>query len=350
MERPTQYARTTDGVKIAFTTKGTGTPYLEMPPIPFGHGAGPAEIPEWQTWDAEISRRGTLVMYDCRGTGMSDRDVSDFSLDGWVRDIAAVADALDLEKFVIFAPDSLAVPAAIAYATQNPERVSHLVLWQAHPHIKHLLAQPGFATVLELIDRDWKLFSEVLVQLMEGFLDPETAQKEAAMMRELHTPHSLKAAFEAADDIDVTDLLPLVKAPTIVLHRRDGRQELSESMSVASGIPGAGLTIIEGSAFGWALQHPEAVLQAIDELVGWGAASPAPRGETAGLSPRELEVLGLLASGGSTREISVQLVLTVRTVERHISNIYRKIGAHNRAQATAFAMDNGLAGPHEPTA
>jgi len=280
-------------------------------------------------------------MYDCRGTGMSDRDVTDFSLDGWVRDIEAVADALRLETFVIFAPDSLAVPTAIAYATQHPGRVSHLVLWQAHPHIKHLLGQPGFATVLELIDRDWKLFSEVLVQLMEGFLDPETAQKEAAMMRELHTPHGLKAAFQAAKDIDVTDLLPQVTTQTLVLHRREGRQELSESMTVASGIPGAGLTIVEGSAFGWALQHPEEVLQAIDEFVGWNNAPEKVIGD-GNLSPRELEVLGLLVMGRSAREIGAELVLGTRTVERHISNIYRKIGAHNRAQATAFALDNGL--------
>jgi DNA-binding NarL/FixJ family response regulator len=62
------------------------------------------------------------------------------------------------------------------------------------------------------------------------------------------------------------------------------------------------------------------------------------------LSPRELEVLGLLVKGRSAREISGDLTLGVRTVERHISNIYRKIGARNRAQATAFALDNGLAG------
>jgi DNA-binding CsgD family transcriptional regulator/pimeloyl-ACP methyl ester carboxylesterase len=313
-----------------------------MPPIPFGHGAGPAEIPEWQTWDAEISRRGMLVMYDCRGTGMSDRDVTDFSLDGWVRDIEAVADALSLETFVIFAPDSLAVPAAIAYAARNPERVSHLVLWQAHPHIKHLLGQPGFATVLELIDRDWKLFSEVLVQLMEGWQDPGTAQKQAAMMRELHTPHGLKAAFEAAQDIDVTELLPQVTTPTLVLHRREGRQELNESMIVASGIPGAGLTIVEGSSFGWALQHPEEVLEALDGFLGWNNAPGTVMGD-GNLSPRELQVLGLLAKGRSAREIGGELVLGTRTVERHISNIYRKIGAHNRAQATAYALDQGLA-------
>jgi DNA-binding NarL/FixJ family response regulator len=341
MERPTQYARTSDGVKIAFTTKGKGVPYVEMPPIPFCHGAGPAEMPEWQAWDEEVSRRGMLIMYDCRGTGMSDRDVADYSLEGWMRDIDAVVDALGLDTFVLFAPDSLAVLVAIAYAASRPQRVSHLVLWQAHSHVRHIVNEPGFAVLLQLIDTDWMLFSQVLVQWMEGYLPPETAQREAAAIRELHTPEALAAALKGADRVDVSEQLSRVKAPTLVLHRRDGRNPLDEAMKVASGIPNAGLTVIEGSAYSWALQHPEAVLAALDGFLGWNKA-PEPGSGAAGLSPRELQVLRLLATGKSAREIGADLVLGVRTVERHISNVYRKIGARNRAQATAFAMDHGL--------
>jgi pimeloyl-ACP methyl ester carboxylesterase len=184
--------------------------------------------------------------------------VDDYSVDGWVRDIDAVVDALRLDTFVLFAPDSLAVPVAIAYAARNPECVSHLILWQAHSHVRHIMNEPGFATVLQLIDKDWKLFSEVLVVWLEGMLAPEIAQREAAAIRELHTPDGLRAALSAAEAVDVTDLLPRVQSPTLVLHRRDGRPPLSEAMAVASGIPNAGLTMIEGSAGSWALQHPEA--------------------------------------------------------------------------------------------
>jgi DNA-binding NarL/FixJ family response regulator len=83
------------------------------------------------------------------------------------------------------------------------------------------------------------------------------------------------------------------------------------------------------------------VLQAIDDLVHWRPVVEH-RQISAQLSPREIEVLRLLAEGNSSREIGKQLVLTVRTVERHISNIYRKIDAHNRAQATSYAMEHGL--------
>jgi DNA-binding CsgD family transcriptional regulator/pimeloyl-ACP methyl ester carboxylesterase len=282
-----------------------------------------------------------LVDYDCRGAGMSDRDVADYSLEAWVRDVEAVVDALGEERVALFAPDSLAVPTAIAYAVRRPERVSHLVLWQAHTGIRHLITDPAFATVLELIEKDWTLFCEVLVQFMEGWSDPETAHRSAAMMRELHTPKGIRAAMSAAEDIDVSDELPQVQSPTLVLHRRAGRQPLSDSMRVASAIPSARLVSIEGTAFSWALEHPDAVLQALDEFLSWSQA-PEPRSAAAHLSPREREVLILLAEGKSNRDISSELVLTVRTVERHITNIYTKIDVRNRSQATAFALRHGL--------
>jgi DNA-binding CsgD family transcriptional regulator len=72
------------------------------------------------------------------------------------------------------------------------------------------------------------------------------------------------------------------------------------------------------------------------------AGAPATPSGPAGLSPRETDVLRLLAAGKSSREVGAELVLTVRTVERHITNIYRKIGARNRAQATSFALEHRL--------
>jgi DNA-binding CsgD family transcriptional regulator len=58
-----------------------------------------------------------------------------------------------------------------------------------------------------------------------------------------------------------------------------------------------------------------------------------------GLSQRQLEVLRLVAQGKTNREIAAELVLSERTVQRHIADIYAKIGARNRAEATAIALD-----------
>ena len=63
----------------------------------------------------------------------------------------------------------------------------------------------------------------------------------------------------------------------------------------------------------------------------------------AGLSAREADVLRLVAAGRSNREIAAALVLSAKTVENHLARIYAKVGAENRASATAFAVRHGLA-------
>lgn len=76
-----------------------------------------------------------------------------------------------------------------------------------------------------------------------------------------------------------------------------------------------------------------------------GATMPPAPGEEADarLTPRETEVIRLIAAGRSNREIAADLVLSERTVVRHIANIYAKIGGHGRADATAYAYRHGLA-------
>jgi DNA-binding NarL/FixJ family response regulator len=61
------------------------------------------------------------------------------------------------------------------------------------------------------------------------------------------------------------------------------------------------------------------------------------------LTPRELAVLRLIATGRSSQEIAAELALSGRTVERHITNLYGKLGLRNRAEATVFALRHGLA-------
>ena len=84
------------------------------------------------------------------------------------------------------------------------------------------------------------------------------------------------------------------------------------------------------------------------EALPRGAGAPAPstgHASPAGLSAREVEVLGLLAAGATNKEIAAALVLSPGTVTQHLVNIYTKIGARRRADAAAFALQHGLAPP-----
>ena len=79
-----------------------------------------------------------------------------------------------------------------------------------------------------------------------------------------------------------------------------------------------------------------------------GHRAPARRDWPAGLTAREVEVLGLLARGHSNKSIAKQLVVAPKTVSNHVEHIYGKIGVSTRAAAAVFAMQHGLVGSYEP--
>ena len=127
MEPRIRYATTADGVSIAFWTLGEGEPLVYMAGGPWGH-VELWDIPQCRSWYERLAQQRMLVRYDVRGTGWSERDVSDHSLDALVADAEAVVERLGLDRFAMFGAFD-AGPVAIAYAARHPERVSHLILW-----------------------------------------------------------------------------------------------------------------------------------------------------------------------------------------------------------------------------
>ena len=364
MEPRIQYATTGDGVSIAFTTVGKGMPLVNTPPgLPFSHIQMEWEDPDWRGWNERLARGRTLVRYDCRGSGLSDRNVEEYSLETYLLDLEAVVDRLGLERFALYGQGNSG-PVAIAYAARHPERVSHLVLWCSYASPSDFTGSRRMAAGLRtLIDSDWELFSETLAHVIYGWSAGEPARRYAALIRESLTPESAKATYEAIRTFDVTDLLPKVSAPTLVLDRRQaGSPQVDVSRGLASRIPDARLVAVEGASLCMFMDETEAVTWAIDEFLSEGTkgaakAEPLPEAEAAlvgateprpaeaypdGLTAREVEVLRRIASGRTNSEIAEELILSVRTVERHIGNIYGKISARGRADATAYTLTRGL--------
>src|SRR5437870_1611750 len=125
MEPRIQYAKTSDGVSIAYWTLGEGDPLVEMPGLPFAVSQLEWQMREALHWRERLARGRKLVRYDCRGFGLSEREVDDFTLDAMIRDLEAVVERLGLQRFVVFAPIH-AGAAAIAYTTLHPTNGSHL--------------------------------------------------------------------------------------------------------------------------------------------------------------------------------------------------------------------------------
>src|SRR5574341_165335 len=130
METPrVQYANSTDGVCIAFTRFGTGQPLVDMPSLgPWSHLQLEWQMPQIRGWYERLAACWEVTRYDWRGTGLSDREVTDFSLDAGVNDLEAVVEGAALERFVLRA-GHISGPVAIAYAVRHPDRVSQLILW-----------------------------------------------------------------------------------------------------------------------------------------------------------------------------------------------------------------------------
>jgi class 3 adenylate cyclase len=269
MEPRIQYAQTADGVNIAFWTLGEGTPLVEMPSMLFSHIQLEWQIPEVRRWYERLSEKRKLVRYDCRGSGLSDRDVADYSLDAFVLDLEAVVDRLRLERFALFGTAYTGL-VAIAYAAGHPERVSQLLLFCSWARTRDT-ASPQLRALRQLLDTDWETYTETAAHTLLGWSEGEQARRVAATLRESVTQEALQAAVRAYREFDVTALLPRVRSPTLVLHRRELRWlDVAVARGLASRIPDARLTVLKGTSPTPWLEDMEAVVAAIDEFSGEG--------------------------------------------------------------------------------
>jgi class 3 adenylate cyclase len=275
MEPSIQYAQTKDGVSIAYWTMGEGMPVVVMPNIPFGHIQYEWQIPEYREWYQRLAQTRRLIRYDSRGQGLSDRDVTEYSIDTWLLDLEAAVDHLGLESFALFAPLHSG-PVAIVYAARHPQRVSHLLLWFCYARSSDYLQSPQLQTLRSLINQDWELYTETVAHAVLGWSEGEAARRFAAMMRDSVTPEAAQAVFGATVEFDVAALLPQLKCPTLVLHRRQYPvMSVNVARHLASHIPNARLAMLEGTSAGAFLGDTESVLSAIDEFLSEGEEEAA---------------------------------------------------------------------------
>ncbi|MDP9237262.1 MAG: adenylate/guanylate cyclase domain-containing protein [Chloroflexota bacterium] len=235
------YVRTPDGVSIAYYVIGGGPPLVEMPGIPVSHLQK-----EWETGHemAElIAMQRTYIHYDARGFGMSDRAVSDFSLEALVRDLETVADHLSIERMQIIT-GGIAMPIALQYAATHPERVSHLVLGMYGAGRE--VPEEQLASLVALGEQNWELATETITHAVLGWSNSELARKMAEIMRAGTTAQTLKAFMRASREWQIEELLPRITASTLILARRDGPQAyIDDGRRAASFIPDARLELLD---------------------------------------------------------------------------------------------------------
>ncbi len=278
MEPRIQYAKTKDGVSIAFSTMGEGIPIVQVPAA-FSHLQLEWQFPGFQTFYGRLAEKRKVVRYDARGAGLSEREVSDFSLDALVLDLETVVDRLGLQRFALMGA-FLQGPVAITYAACHPERVSHLILWCSWARAADAYRSPQAQSIAALRDKDWKTYTEMVAHVLLGWSAGEPAHRFAELMQESITQETSRASLGAAMQFDVTALLPELRVATLVVQRRQvAFPDVDIARGLASRIPDARLLVIEGESILPAVGDVDRVLTALGEFLDEGeevAAGAAP--------------------------------------------------------------------------
>jgi pimeloyl-ACP methyl ester carboxylesterase len=335
-----QYARTSDGVDIAYYGLGNGEPLVALAGGGgLSHLAREWQYPEQRAWIERLALRNRVFRLDHRGTGLSDRDVA-FDLELAALDIEAIAEKEGLHQFALLGQLHTA-GTAVAYAARHPERVSRLVLWSPFTNYQEFLeSSPPVQAARAAAAKDWATYTELIALVTYKWNDIEQARRLAAYFRESTNEERYLPAMQRFTQFDVSAQLRELTMPVLVLHRREAAFPSLELVSkVAGDVAAARLVLLQGSGALPFMGEMDDVFAALDDFL----AKPKARSQSLGLTQRESEILALLASGESNKEIARTLSISTRTVERHIGNVYNKIGAHNRAQATAYAFRHGIA-------
>ena len=243
MEPRIQYAQTKDGVNIAFWALGEGEPFVTMPFMPYSRLDTDWANPGMRRWFERFGRNRMMVRYDNRGSGLSDREVSDLSIDAMIRDLEAVVDHLGLARFAMYAWGS-AGPTALTFAVRCPERVSKLVLWETVADKSYIENMPRFRTILPLAESDWETFTETLAHVAMGWSEGEVAHAFAISFRKAVTQETYLRFL--ATTHDASEILHEVKVPTLIGHERGAHHhEIEFARALATRISSSRLVVID---------------------------------------------------------------------------------------------------------
>jgi len=269
-----RYCSASDGVRLAYATVGSGPPLMKSAHW-LGHLEYDWEIPIFRHFLLKLAQDHTLVRYDARGNGLSDWDVKALSLDAWVTDMEAVANAAGLGRFPLFG-FSQGCAVSIAFAARHPDRVSHLILYGSfalgsnkRPNLT-AADQERFAAIKTLMKLGWGSDDPTFRQIFTSVLMPTATREQANYFNELQrlsgSPDGAVRYLETAADIDVREFLPKIKAPTLVMHLRDDRRiPIELGREVAAKIPGARFVALPGSNH-IMLEQDQGVALLFDEL------------------------------------------------------------------------------------
>ncbi len=252
MKQDTRFCTTPDNVRIAYSITGKGPPLVKAANY-LSHLEFDWQSPVWHHLLDALSIDGTLIRYDERGCGLSDRDPQEFSFDAWVRDLETVVDAVGVDRFPLLGI-SQGGAVAIEYAVRHPEKVTQLILfggyargWGKRGSTQTVEERQAMMT---LIKHGWGRDDPGIRQYFTSKFLPDGTMEQIRWFNDLQkvscSPENAIRFQEVFGTVDVSKDLPNVKAPTLVIHSRgDLSVPFEEGRLLAAGIPNSRLVALE---------------------------------------------------------------------------------------------------------
>ncbi len=333
-----------DGVHIAYAVHGSGPP-LVIAACWLSHLQFDWESPVWRHFLADLGNVATVIRYDERGFGLSDREVYDHSLEARLSDLEAVVEHAGIDRFALMGM-SQGGPVTISYAHRHPERVTRLIFYGSFAGALHnataeeLEMQEAFEQMIKV---GWARPDSEFRRVFTSLMIPDATPEQMTWLDELQrvstsTEIAVLSRRQRAK-ANAVDLLSELDAPTLVLHARGDRMNnFADGRFLASAIDGARLVALESKNH-IVLGDEPAWPVFVDEVTRFlepdrQATAARPVDVASQLSSRELDVLKLAAQGRTNEEIANELFVSrahgrtppaehVRQARRQ-----RQVGAH----------------------
>jgi pimeloyl-ACP methyl ester carboxylesterase/DNA-binding CsgD family transcriptional regulator len=344
-----RYVNASDGTRLAWAEAGAG-PTLVKAANWLTHLEYEWNSPLWRHWLRFFASHFRFVRYDERGCGMSEWRGGKLSLAHWTSDLDLIIDAAQPEWPVTLLGISQGAATCIQYAVQHPERVGRMVLYGGYAHGAFKRGNPSakatHQAMVALARVAWSASNPTFRQVFTSRFIPGGSPEQLQWFNDLcikSTVGEIAAVLiESRAVVDIADLLPKVRTPTLVLHARDDEVvPISEGRLLASGIAGAEFVELD-SRNHVLLEHEPAWDRFREAVLSYLRPANAASGAFAALSSREQQVLALMAEGLSNAQIADELHIGEKTVRNHASNLFDKLGVRSRAQAIVMARDQGF--------
>lgn len=346
--------RAADGARIAWSRAGHGPPLVKAANW-MTHLERDSSGPLMRHWHRDIARDRTLVTYDGRGYGLSDRTPPTLDFDWMVRDLAAVADAAGLSRFPLIG-FCHGGPIAIEFAARHPDRVSALVLCGTYAAGRACRSEAPLEAaeaelLLRIIELGWGQASPAYRQVFTAKAVPHANPEVTAYFDELQrasaTPSMAVELARLCWQIDVRKRLPDVRCPVLVLHStRDAVVPFEQGRLLAAAMANARLVPLDSDNHDLLGDEPAWPIF-VQELQRFLSQHSAPQDATVSrrfdaLTSRELAVLDAIARGLDNAEIAARLHLSEKTVRNHITRIFDKLEVTSRSRAIVAAREAGI--------